>query len=114
MEKGYFKVKGIKILQSILFKKIASDWLFFVHPCLSDPISAGSGSASPSPARCGPVTQDLTVLLAARGAICCVSPLPVTRRAAAENRGMIILWPWYTSGNGEIAEKSDLRETGIR
>lgn len=38
-------------------------------------------------------------------------PSPVTRPPAAENCGMIILWAWFTSGNREIAEKSDHRET---
>lgn len=41
-------------------------------------------------------------------------PCPVTRRAAAENRGMIIFWQWYTSGKLLFARKSDLAGTAIR
>ncbi|MGK6992923.1 hypothetical protein [Klebsiella quasipneumoniae] len=79
MEKGYFKVKVIKILQSILFKKSHLIGCFLFNPCLSDPISSGSGSASAPPGRSGPETQYLAVFSAGCNAICCVPPLPRDR-----------------------------------
>lgn len=45
----------------------------------SDPISGGSGSAGTPPARSGPATQDVAVLLAEIDAIYCVPPLPRDR-----------------------------------
>lgn len=63
-----------------------------------------------------PLTQDVAVSTAVDEDICCVTPLPraVTHPAAVENRGMIILWPWNTSRNGEITEKSDQHEIAVR
>ncbi|EAS0937006.1 hypothetical protein FCJ47_22185, partial [Salmonella enterica] len=42
----------------------------------SDPKTPGSGSDGNSPARSGPLTQDVAVLSAAGDAICCVTALP--------------------------------------
>ncbi|GAB5106173.1 hypothetical protein EC2021H102_47800 [Escherichia coli] len=41
-------------------------------------------------------------------------PLPVMRRAGAENSDMIISSAWYPSGNTLITEKSDLPEMVLR
>lgn len=45
----------------------------------TDPKKGSSGSASAPPARSGPATQDVAVLLGEYDAICCVSPLPRDR-----------------------------------
>ena len=48
-------------------------------PLSRDPKKVSSGSASAPPARSGPATQDVAVLLGEYDAICCVSPLPRDR-----------------------------------
>ena len=79
-----------------------------------DPKKVSSGSAGTAPARSGPETQHVAVLAADDDAICCVPPLPRDRPPPPLKGALLIPCAWYTSGNSEIAEKSDQAGTAVR
>lgn len=80
----------------------------------SDPISGGSGSSGTAPARSGAETQDVPRRQLSSNLYIVLSSCPVTGRSAPVKGGVVIPWAWYTSGNGEITEKSDHPGMAIR
>lgn len=85
-----------------------------VYILYADPKKASCGSSFLPLARGGAETQDVPFGQRHVRLYIVLYPVPVTRPTREENSGMIIPCAWYTSGNIAIAEKSDLRKTGIR
>ncbi|EDI4631240.1 hypothetical protein CEY46_22795 [Salmonella enterica subsp. enterica serovar Poona] len=79
-----------------------------------DPKKGRVGSSSAVPTRCGQTTQDMPLCQLIFYLYVVLYPVPVTRPTRAENSGMIIPSPWYTSGNCVITEKSDQEEKAGR
>ena len=80
----------------------------------ADPISGCSGSAGALPALSGQETQYAAVLLASLTLYVVSLPCPEIGRSAPEKGGVVIHWPWYTSGNFVKREKSDQDGTAVR
>ncbi len=88
--------------------------ILFSHFSTADPKNTSSGSAGTAPARSAPETQHVAVSADDDDTICCVPPLPRDRPPPPLKGALLIPCTWYTSGNSEIAEKSDQAGTGVR
>ncbi len=79
----------------------------------ADPKTHCSGSAFRPPVRSGPETQDVAVLPLRMTLYVVSLPCPATGRSPPENAALLILSPWYTSGNFVKREKSDPDGTAV-